>query len=140
MESWDFPRTPRYGEWWSVVANAVPGEVSCEPNAIANAFGIPQAERLEKLGKTAPEVARVLQFAVAYNAITLVPSSAPARTSGACSNSAGWHCLAWPAAKRGGSAKGTAAQLGELSGRGGVGTTAPPLWEPYTIGAMPEVR
>jgi hypothetical protein len=45
-----------------------------EPNGavIASAFAIPQAA-FDTIPKSAPTVARVLQFAVAYNAITLVP-------------------------------------------------------------------
>ena len=39
---------------------------------IASAFAIPQAE-FDSLPKNDPTVARVLQFAVAYNVITLVP-------------------------------------------------------------------
>ncbi len=73
MKEWDFPQDAAVRRVVKRIADLCL-EKSLEPNGavIANAFGIPQAE-FDKLAKTAPEVARVLQFAVAYNAITLVP-------------------------------------------------------------------
>jgi hypothetical protein len=50
-------------------------EVTHEPNGwlTPNAYGIPQ-EDFDNLAKNHPDLARVLQFAVAYNAILLVPN------------------------------------------------------------------
>jgi hypothetical protein len=50
-------------------------KVTREPNGwlTPNAYGIPQ-EEFESLAKNHPDLARVLQFAVAYNAVLLVPN------------------------------------------------------------------
>ena len=73
MEKWSFPQSSAVRQMVNKIAEECL-QKSIEPNGavIANAFGIPQIE-FEAIPKSAPTVARVLQFAVAYNAITLVP-------------------------------------------------------------------
>jgi hypothetical protein len=73
MEKWSFPQDSAVRRMVMRIADECLNK-SLEPNGavIASAFGIPQAE-FDALPKNAPVVARVLQFAVAYNAITLVP-------------------------------------------------------------------
>ncbi|MCE9566516.1 MAG: hypothetical protein K8U57_31215 [Planctomycetes bacterium] len=113
MEKWDFPQDTAVRRMVERIANLCL-EKSLEPNGaiIANAFGIPQ-EEFEKLGKTAPEVARVLQFAVAYNAITLVPHYTCQDESWCLLELGGVALLKYGLTlKRGGFMKGSAAQLG----------------------------
>jgi hypothetical protein len=73
MEKWSFPQNP----WVRRMVTRIADEClikSLEPNGavIANAYGILQIE-FDELASKSPIVARVLQFAVACNAITLVP-------------------------------------------------------------------
>lgn len=74
MEKWSFPQDSAVRRLVTRIADECLSK-SLEPNGavIANAFGIPQAE-FDALPKGDPIVARILQFAVAYNAITLVPN------------------------------------------------------------------
>jgi hypothetical protein len=73
ISHWSFPQVDLVRVLTEKIADRCLGK-SLEPNGavIANAFGIPQAE-FGSLAKSHPSLARVLQFAVAYNAITLVP-------------------------------------------------------------------
>jgi hypothetical protein len=75
LRGWNFPQADLVRRLASWMAGRCL-DISLEPNAPlgagANAFGIPQ-EELESLPNVHPDLARVLQFAIAYNAITLVP-------------------------------------------------------------------
>ena len=73
MDGWRFPHDRRVMKLVQKTANRCL-EKSLEPNGavIANAIGIPQ-EQFENLPEKHSELARVLQFAIAYNAISLVP-------------------------------------------------------------------
>ncbi len=73
MEGWNFPHHHRVRRLVTRIAEACVG-VTLEPNGwdTPNAFGILQAD-FERLPETHADLARVLQFAVAYNAITVVP-------------------------------------------------------------------
>ena len=74
LAEWNFPQHRFVRRLADGIAKACV-ERSLEPNAPlgggANAFGIPQAE-FDVLPETDPELARVLQFGVAYNALSLV--------------------------------------------------------------------
>ncbi|HEX7944062.1 MAG TPA: hypothetical protein VF495_05315, partial [Phenylobacterium sp.] len=76
VRAWDFPHAPLVRR----VAERIAAECvtkSLEGNASlgggANAIGIPQ-EDFEAIPQTHPDLARVLQFGVAYNAFILVPN------------------------------------------------------------------
>lgn len=115
MKEWDFPNDAAVRRMVGRIAELCLKK-SLEPNGavIANAFGIPQAE-FESLAKTAPDVARVLQFAVAYNAITLVPHYTCQEQVWCLLELGGVALLKYGLTlKRGGFIKGTAAQLGEF--------------------------
>jgi hypothetical protein len=73
MEKWNFPQISAVRRIARCIAELCLKK-SLEPNGsvIANAYGIPQIE-FDNLAKSSPDLARALQFAVAYNAITLVP-------------------------------------------------------------------
>ena len=73
MSGWRFPHDHKVRSLVGEVAERCLAK-SMEPNGavIANAVGIPQ-EQFERLPVDHVELARVLQFAVAYNAVSLVP-------------------------------------------------------------------
>lgn len=75
LKSWSFPYHLRVKRLTDEVARRCV-ERSLRPNAVlgagANAYGIRQDE-FHRIHQLNPELARVLQFAVAYNAFTLVP-------------------------------------------------------------------
>ncbi len=119
MEKWDFPQDTAVRQMVERIADQCLKK-SLEPNGavIANAYGIPQAD-FEKLAKTAPDVARVLQFAVAYNAITLVPHYTCQDVVWCLLELGGVALLKYGLTlKRGGFIKGTAAQLGKFVAEG----------------------
>lgn len=115
MEKWSFPQHPAVRRVVERIA-AECADKSLEPNGavIANAFGIPQAE-FDALPKSDPAAARVLQFAVAYNAITLVPNHNCQNEVWCLLELGGVALLKYGLTlKRGGFIKGTAARLGEF--------------------------
>lgn len=73
MEGWNFPKDRKVRHFVRAVADRCLAK-SQEPNGaiIANAVGIPQ-EEFEGLATDRSELAHVLQFAIAYNAVSLVP-------------------------------------------------------------------
>ena len=75
LDDWSFPLCQMVSHLTDAMAKECLA-VSLEPNASlgagANAFGIPQDEFAE-LPERAPDLARVLQFAIAYNALSVVP-------------------------------------------------------------------
>jgi hypothetical protein len=76
IHSWNFPHHERVRRLTDTIAKECV-EKSCELNAPlgagANAFGI-RASDFEQRLETDTDLSRVLQFAIAYNAITLVPN------------------------------------------------------------------
>ncbi|TXJ06737.1 MAG: hypothetical protein E6Q27_03225 [Aeromicrobium sp.] len=74
IQEWDFPHVRDVRALTEVIAAQCVKE-SLKPNAPlrggANAFGVLQDE-FEQIPSTHPRLAKVLQFAVAYNAVTLV--------------------------------------------------------------------
>jgi hypothetical protein len=75
MERWDFPERQAVEQVVSGIAVECL-RVSLLPNAWigagANAYGIPQSE-FESLAADYPDLARILHFGLAYNALSLNP-------------------------------------------------------------------
>ncbi|MEZ6131214.1 MAG: hypothetical protein R3C59_21275 [Planctomycetaceae bacterium] len=73
IHGWNFPHDQKVKRLVQEIASRCL-EKSLKPNAsvIANAIGIPQ-DQFDLLPTEHPELARVLQFAIAYNAVSLVP-------------------------------------------------------------------
>ena len=90
MDKWDYPQESSVRRVVQCIADHCLKK-SMEPNGavIANAFGILQSE-FDTLATSAPETARILQFAVAYNALTRAEpflqeqGMVPARTRRRC--------------------------------------------------------
>lgn len=73
MEGWNFPKDSKVKRFVKAVSEKCLAK-SMEPNGsvIANAVGIPQ-EEFDQLATDHSDFARMLQFAIAYNAVSLVP-------------------------------------------------------------------
>lgn len=76
LRDWDFPHHQAVlrlaeGIASECVSKSLEGNASLDGGATA--FGIPQ-ENFEDIPETHPDLARILQFGVAYNAFTLVPN------------------------------------------------------------------
>ena len=90
MDGWRFPHDDRVTILVTKIARKCLTK-SIEPNGavIANAIGIPQGE-FETLPKSHPDLAAVLQFAIAYNAVSL-GSQASMQEPDVVSARAWWH-------------------------------------------------
>lgn len=122
IESWNFPDCSRVRTLTSGIA-AECVNVSLEPNAWlgagANAFGIPQ-EEFDALPTNNAELARVIHYAVAYNAIHLTPRYSCKGTEWCLLELGGVPILAHGLTlKRGGFIEGTARDLDRMSRSGG---------------------
>ena len=116
MDKWDYPQESSVRRVVQSIADLCLKK-SMEPNGavIANAFGIPQSE-FDTLAATAPETARTLQFAVAYNAVTLVPNHSCKNKEWCLLELGGVGLLKYGLTlKRGGFIEGTGEQLGEFT-------------------------
>jgi hypothetical protein len=115
MEKWDFPQDAAVRRLVHKIADLCL-EKSMESNGavIANAYGILQSE-FDELPKSRPQVARTLQFAVAYNAVTLVPHHSCQKKEWCLMELGGVALLNYGLTlKRGGFVKGNARQLAEF--------------------------
>ena len=76
MKDWNFPHFDYVRTVVDLIAKRCL-DVSLQPNAWigagANAYGVPHAD-FERINDVAPELSRTLKYAIAYNAITLVPN------------------------------------------------------------------
>lgn len=116
MEKWDYPQVSAVRQVVDTIARLCLDR-SLEPNGwvIPNAFGIPQAE-FDTLARYAQETARTLQFAVAYNALTLVPNHSCQNQEWCLLELGGVALLKYGLTlKRGGFIKGDAATLGQFT-------------------------
>ena len=92
-------------------------EITLEPNGwlTPNAYGIPQ-EEFEGLAQSHPDLARILQFAVAYNALLLVPHYKQGAKNWCLLELGGMVILAHGLSlKRGGFLEGNASDLAQMS-------------------------
>jgi hypothetical protein len=116
MDKWDYPQERSVRRVVQNIAELCL-EKSMQPNGavIANAYGILQSE-FDTLAQVAPETARTLQFAVAYNAVTLVPNHSCKNKEWCLLELGGVGLLKYGLTlKRGGFIEGTARQLGEFT-------------------------
>ncbi len=119
VEAWNFPHDEAVRRLVQLIAERCL-QRSLEPNGavIANAFGILQAE-FDNLAEALPDFARVLQFAVAYNAITLVPHHSCKLKEWCLLELGGMVLLKYGLTlKRGGFIEGSAAELAGLLAEG----------------------
>jgi hypothetical protein len=115
MEKWDYPQESAVRRVVAAIARLCLDK-SLEPNGpvLANAFGIPQ-EQFHELARSAPDTARTLQFAVAYNALTLVPNHSCQNQEWCLLELGGVALLKYGLTlKRGGFIKGDATKLSEF--------------------------
>lgn len=122
IDSWNFPDCTRVRALTAAIA-AECVRVSLEPNAWldagANAFGIPQSE-FSNLPTSNPELARVIHYAVAYNAINLTLNYNCKNVEWCLLELGGVPILAYGLTlKRGGFIEGTARDLDRMSRNGG---------------------
>ena len=83
IEDWAFPECGRvralvHGMATACLAKSLDGDAPLRGEV--NAFGIPQDD-FDAIPRSDPELARVLQFGVAYNAISLLPNHATTNTT-----------------------------------------------------------
>jgi len=115
IDAWNFPYFEKVRRLVdSVAAKCV--ETSLQPNGwlTPNAFGVPQGD-FDDLAKSNSDLATVLQFAVAYNALLVVPQYECKNKEWCLLELGGPVCLAHGLSlKRGGFLEGTTAQLGKI--------------------------